>query len=1059
MLGLKWFVTLVASSSWERVVWIIVLTSIAAVAAGENRFDNVSRQPSGMVTIRGIGESNRVYQVEGSTNLTDWRTIATLIRADNAFEFLDPASRQQLSRFYRFFASSISATNDWQNQVTFPADPFAGGGEANAPIYWIKFIILPSEPYRVYYQDSRKYEIHYDFATARLQPFRGMARDEFDRLALHWTNQEAILGSVLFPPQTNLLEYAIQFSGLDPYPREWVVRFFEVVRSTVLVPPGLQPYYFPVYEQTEAAWAEEAFFAAQGIQIGNALRWVQGDAIYAAGWAFGRLKFIPANEINAAYADGRLKPEDILLTDGVPAEIPFVAGIVSLVPATPNSHVAILAGAYGVPFVYVAAPAVQERMRQLAGREIVLQGSTRYGISTIDVEGQLDAATCEALWQLKVPPRANIPPKARYGVCWTNAEVLYPSNNCYFGGKAANYGLLRRMLPTNSEPAIAFSFDLWDDFLAQTLPGGKTLQQTVQERLGQFTNYPPNISALQSNLAVIRGLITTQATFTASQRQTITNALAQFEASRKIRFRSSSNAEDSKTFAAAGLYDSFSGCLADDLDGDEAGPCHCDPTESKERGVFRAVQKVYASFYNDNAFLERLRHGIDEDQVGMALLVHYSAPDDIEMANGVAQMRRQQVPFGGTELDATLVTQAGAVSVTNPEGNAQPDIVGLDESSGPAVKQYSSLVPLGTTVLTNESEYRILFELMRKAYTNYATLVGYLSSGAGPLLDFEYKKVQPGQLIVKQVRELPSSSPTLTNLFLVNSPTTFWVFQGEQSRALANHRLKCRFTLHTTNLWLSPTNLVQCFYTDARFEYRRGSQVETITGSPATWRDASHYLTNDYSGRTMVCDRWTVGTGADQRTYVLKTAIPKAAAAEFPVLSQRDLRKWLEVTYATPVPTYDFYYGQSGTTNWEQVQLVESPDFNNLDVLKEETLATTNGLGIQMAFLDSEGREWLPGVDPTAWGYLPEYYSSWAQTTISGLLAQPIHLQDYYATSAAAGHKIYDWYVFEPALDPSLPQTQRDALETANVQLIYVERHLGATTVMVLGREGTFRTW
>ncbi|NIP95546.1 MAG: hypothetical protein GWO24_19720, partial [Akkermansiaceae bacterium] len=67
---------------------------------------------------------------------------------------------------------------------------------------------------------------------------------------------------------------------------------------------------------------------------------------------------------------------------------------------------------------------------------------------------------------------------------------------------------------------------------------------------------------------------------------------------------------------------------ADDTDGDEIGPSHCDPSKDNERGVFRAMRKVYASFYNLNAFIERLRHGVDESQVGMAILVHYSFPDE-----------------------------------------------------------------------------------------------------------------------------------------------------------------------------------------------------------------------------------------------------------------------------------------------------------------------------------------------------------------------------------------------------------------------------------------------
>src|SRR6185436_1075686 len=103
-------------------------------------------------------------------------------------------------------------------------------------------------------------------------------------------------------------------------------------------------------------------------------------------------------------------------------------------------------------------------------------------------------------------------------------------------------------------------------------------------------------------------------------------ALARFDSGRKIRFRSSTNVEDSERFTGAGLYDSYSGCPADDLDGDNHGPSQCDPREDDERGVFRAIQKVYASFYNENAFLERRRFRLNEAEVGMALLVHHSTP-------------------------------------------------------------------------------------------------------------------------------------------------------------------------------------------------------------------------------------------------------------------------------------------------------------------------------------------------------------------------------------------------------------------------------------------------
>ena len=107
-----------------------------------------------------------------------------------------------------------------------------------------------------------------------------------------------------------------------------------------------------------------------------------------------------------------------------------------------------------------------------------------------------------------------------------------------------------------------------------------------------------------------------------------------------MRIRSSTNVEDSEEFSGAGLYDSYSGCLADEFDVDEIGPSLCDPNEPNERGVFRAIRRVFASFYNQNAFLERIRYSVNESEVGMALLAHHSFPDEIELANGVATIEK-----------------------------------------------------------------------------------------------------------------------------------------------------------------------------------------------------------------------------------------------------------------------------------------------------------------------------------------------------------------------------------------------------------------------------------
>jgi hypothetical protein len=249
--------------------------------------------------------------------------------------------------------------------------------------------------------------------------------------------------------------------------------------------------------------------------------------------------------------------------------------------------------------------------------------------------GTLTPRFQEEVLELRTNALVQLRPIERFGAYSTNTDSLQVADTRYFGSKAANYGVLRRTIPNQSPRAIAFSFDLWLDFMAQRLSGGRTLQEEINLRLGQIAAVP---AVTGVKLKEVRDLIEDQGEFTSEQRATVTNALAIFDQTRKIRFRSSSNAEDLPSFSAAGLYESHSGCVLDDLLPGSDDECECDPLDDKRRSVFRAIRKVYASLYNEQAFLERRRSGIKEEEVGMAVLVHHSFPDTIELANGVANV-------------------------------------------------------------------------------------------------------------------------------------------------------------------------------------------------------------------------------------------------------------------------------------------------------------------------------------------------------------------------------------------------------------------------------------
>ena len=93
----------------------------------------------------------------------------------------------------------------------------------------------------------------------------------------------------------------------------------------------------------------------------------------------------------------------------------------------------------------------------------------------------------------------------------------------------------------------------------------------------------------------------------------------------RMRFRSSTNAEDLGNFTGAGLYTSKSG--------------DWDPTGED---IEEAIQKVWASVWYARAWEEREYWGIQHELVGMAMLVNPTYQD--EQANGVPSRATSSTP-------------------------------------------------------------------------------------------------------------------------------------------------------------------------------------------------------------------------------------------------------------------------------------------------------------------------------------------------------------------------------------------------------------------------------
>jgi len=260
----------------------------------------------------------------------------------------------------------------------------------------------------------------------------------------------------------------------------------------------------------------------------------------------------------------------------------------------------------------------------------------------------------------------------------------------------------------------------------------------------------------------------------------------------------------------------------------------------------------------------------------------------------------------------------------------------------------------------------------------------------------------------------------------------------------ASHRLKSLWNLHTSNMWMTATNLTNGIYTRGTYEYPDKGVLQTLSGPLQGWSNAS----NSPSGGT---NYWTTDAGTNRRSWRLETTLKTTVTgAQPPIFTQSDFAKKVAVTYATPMPTIDSSGVSSKVTN-ETVSLEVQPVLMPGAVLQERTLVKTNVATIQTSFY------W-----PKEPGGIMIYTAPllrFVETRITGLTTDPIVLTNCYSQTYGPGHHNFtEEFIFEPRLDPGVPPATLAELNAANIQLIYVFWQGGPNAVFyVLGLDQKFR--
>jgi hypothetical protein len=422
-----------------------------------------------------------------------------------------------------------------------------------------------------------------------------------------------------------------------------------------------------------------------------------------------------------------------------------VAGIITGTFQTPLSHINVLSQNRGTPNMSLRDAYDNTELRALDGLWVKLDvGAFEWTIE------EVTQAEADAWWEENKPDPLGVPGLDLSQTELLDIELMLDLENLTldealdtripaYGGKATHYGAFPHM--DNDKVPYPKAFSVPVVYYMQHLEANG-LNDMIDTMLADndFQNDP---AARDTQLQALRDAI-----MAAPIDPTFYNALlAKLDSEYngiRMRFRSSTNAEDLDGFTGAGLYTSRSGDPNDPL-----------------YPVDEAIKTVWASVWRFRAFDEREFRSIDHTAVGMALLVHNSFP--CEEANGVAVTANIFDP-AGIEPGFYINSQLGDVSVVLPPAGVTSDqlIYHYDLTGQPIVYLgHSTLVADGESVMTR-AQVQELGDGLKEIHQFFNEQYGPWTPDHFYAMDIEFKfddlvecNATDTQLWIKQARPYP----------------------------------------------------------------------------------------------------------------------------------------------------------------------------------------------------------------------------------------------------------------------------------------------------------------
>lgn len=534
----------------------------------------------------------------------------------------------------------------------------------------------------------------------------------------------------------------------------------------------------------QKAFARQAMQALEdrGVTVVFPEQLVDGSAhqVYSPGEGYGTLRIVPPGCSLGDYG-----PRDIVIVESAPNDISVVQGLITRDPQNELSHTNLRLLEKGVP--NVAVPRIYDApyITALADSLVHLVVTEE---SFLLEPAKLEDA--EAFWESRRPEIPPVEADLNVDAIGPYDRIGHDAADAY-GAKAANLGELFDLLPEeNRAPGFGIPFSKYDAFVK-----ANGIDAMIEDALSD-PRLSTDAAFKRERLRVIRNAIES-APFPPALLDEIDAAMqAAFGAgaqNERTKFRSSTNVEDLDELTGAGLYESKSGCLADDRDGDLLGPSRCVSAEeradkeaelaarrqelldhpdrvwlvdiiddleddlTKERTVARAVRKVWASLWNERAFDEREYYGVDHRRAYMGIAVNQSFV--LERASAVAIT---QLPVDEGDPLYRVSSQVGTESVVRPDDpTAIAEVLTFRRSGNPGtvsdvrVQVRSSLSP--DADVWDRMKLQELGGLLFMVHDHFAANV--YPHLAPVSIDVELKHTRDGRIVIKQARPFVSFGP------------------------------------------------------------------------------------------------------------------------------------------------------------------------------------------------------------------------------------------------------------------------------------------------------------